>query len=131
MSAPIGTWPDAEAVGCDVLDAALTPVRAVTETPPNFAPPLVQVERSGGADDGVTDRPVLTITCYGRTRAEAWLLAERAREALHAAAHTAVNGVLLDSVRTEAPPAQVPDPRRDLRTVPATYQLGLRRHRTT
>lgn len=120
-------WPDAEAVGCDILQAALDGVQAVTETPPDFLPPMVQVQRTTGDDNGTTDRPVLSVTCFGRTRAEAWLLAERSREALHSAAHTAVGGVLVDSVRTATPPAQLPDPRRDLRVVVSTFRLGFRR----
>lgn len=123
-------FPDAEAVGCDIVDAALAPVRAVTETPPNFEPPLVQVQRASGDDNGVTDRPTLQVTCYGTTRAQAWALAEQAREALHNAAHTTVNRVLVDSVRTVNPPAQLPDPRRDLRVVVSSYRLGFRRHRS-
>ncbi len=126
-----GRFPDAEAVTADILDALPGDLTAVTETPPEFTPPLWQVQRSTGDDNGITDRPIVQVTCYGATRAQAWQMAETAREALHAAAHTIVNGVLVDSVRTVNPPAQLPDPRRDLRVVVSSYRLGFRRARTT
>lgn len=131
MTAPVWRFPDAEAVGCDIVDAALGAIPAVTETPPDFVPPLVQVQRAEGGDNGTTDRPVLQVTCFGTTRAQAWAMAETAREALHSAAHQRVNGVLVDSVRTVNSPTQRPDPRRDLRVVVASFQLGFRRARTT
>lgn len=132
MTTPGWSWPDAEAVGCDIVDLALgVDISAVTETPPDFTPPLVQVQRAEGDDNGTTDRPVLQVTCYGTSRAQAWEMAATAREALHAAAHHIVNGVLVDSVRTVNSPTQLPDPRRDLRVVTSSYRLGFRRTRTT
>jgi len=126
-------FPDAELVMMDLL----TPVGVtVTATSENLAPPVVVVvQRVGGADDGVTDRPRVQVVCYGATRPAAWALAEQARQIVLAAGGTAVTGtnvtgVFLDSTRTETPSVQLPDPNRDVRAVTAVYRLSYRRPRS-
>jgi len=124
-------FPDAELVVMDLL----TPVGiTVTATSENLAPPVVVVQRVGGADDGVTDRPRVQVVCFGATRPAAWALAEQARQIVLAAGGTVVTGtnitgVFLDSTRTETPSVQLPDPNRDVRAVTAVYRLSYRRPR--
>jgi len=124
-------FPDAELVVMDLL----TPVGVtVTATSENLAPPVVVVQRVGGADDGVTDRPRVQVVCYGSTRPAAWALAEQARQIVLAAGGTAVTGtnvtnVFLDSTRTETPSVQLPDPNQSVRAVTAVYRLSYRRPR--
>ena len=130
MSILVG-FPDAELVVMDLL----TPVGVtVTATSENLAPPVVVVQRVGGADDGVTDRPRVQVVCYGATRPAAWALAEQARQIVLAASGTAVTGtnvtnVFLDSTRTETPSVQLPDPNQSVRAVTAVYRLSYRRPR--
>ena len=130
MSILVG-FPDAELVVMDLL----TPVGVtVTATSENLAPPVVVVQRVGGADDGVTDRPRVQVVCYGSTRPAAWALAEQARQIVLAAGGTAVTGtnvtnVFLDSTRTETPSVQLPDPNQSVRAVTAVYRLSYRRPR--
>lgn len=124
MTAILGPWPDIEAV----LVTLLAPVaQVVTTTPANLTPPLVQVQRFGGADDGLTDFPVVAVTCFGGTRAAAWSMAENCRQRILAS--PGEPGVLIDSAETVTPSQQVPDPNTSLRVVTATYRLGLRRPR--
>jgi hypothetical protein len=133
VSALLGPYPDAELVMLDLL----APVAAtVTHTDDDLTAPTVQVARVGGADDGITDRPRVQVTCYGATRPQAWQLAEQARQIVLAAAGTAVSGdnvtdVFIDSTRTATPAQQLPDRNRDLRVVTATYLLAMRRPRTS
>lgn len=129
MPAELGTWPDAELVALDLLDD-LAPT--VTATDHDLTGPAILVQRVGGADNGVTDRPVLLITCFAADRQAAWQLGRAVQQRVLAAGATVVSGqyvqqVLVDSARTVTPPDQVPDPNRDLRVVTAQYQLGLRR----
>lgn len=122
-------FPDAELVALDLL----APIAAtVTHTDESLTAPAVQVQRIGGSDDGITDRPRVQVRCYGATRAEAWSLGEQVRQRVLAAAGTGVTGeyvtdVLIDSARTVTPVQQLPERNPDLRVVTATYELSMRR----
>lgn len=126
---PATLFPDAELVMLDLL----APLAAtVTATDQDIVGSMALVQRVGGADDGVTDRPVLLVTCFHTDRHVAWRLARDVQQLVLAAGGTAVNGefvtdVLIDSTRTVTPPDQLPDRNQDLRPVAAQYQLGLRR----
>lgn len=118
----------------DVVMELLEPVApTVTIPPPNFVPPLIQVSRVGGADDGLTDRPLVFVACFGRTYALARSMAENCRQRILAAACTAValpgypHGVLIDRAETVAPPAELPADNPEMRRKTATYRLELRR----
>lgn len=125
----LAPYPDAELVMLDLLSSVAA---GVTHTGDALQAPTVQVQRIGGSDDGVTDRPRVQVTCYGATRAEAWQLAEETRQIVLAAAGTAVSGsyvtgVLIDSTRTVTPAQQLPERNPDLRVVSAAYELAMRR----
>lgn len=126
----LGPWPDAEKVFRDLL----TPLaRTVTQTDPGetFAEPIIQVQRVGGSDDGITDRPRMEVAVHAPTRAQAWSIAEDARQTILAAKATRVGGVLVDKTVTETPAQQLPDPVRDVRKVVALYRADFRRPRIT
>lgn len=133
MAELLAAFADAEAVVLEILDAVAP---TVTATPAEFEPPMVLVQRSGGEDDGITDYPSVEVTCFGETRQDAWRMAEQCRQMILAAACTAVEvdgfplGVLVDVTSTVTPAQQLPDPRRDLRVVTASYRLGMRRPRS-
>lgn len=126
MTALLPGWPDAEAAVLAVVNPAVT-VNAGTVTPADFTGklPFALVQRIGGADDGVTDYPVIAVTVFGSSRASAWAVAESCRQ--HILASPGGPGVLIDSAETVTPSQQVPDPNTNLRVVTATYRLGLRR----
>jgi Protein of unknown function (DUF3168) len=128
----LAAFPDAELVFLDLLNG-LAP--SVTHTDDNLTPPAIQVQRVGGSDNGVTDRPQMQITCYGGTRAQAWALAEQVRQRILAAGATTVTGdfvtgVLVDSTRTVTPAQQIPERNPNLAAVTALYAAGFRRPRT-
>ncbi len=115
-----------------MLDLLGEVAAGVTHTDDDLTAPTVQVQRTGGSDDGITDRPRIQVTCYGATRAQAWTLAEQSRQLILAAAGTAVSGqyvtgVLIDSTRTVTPGQQLPERNPDLRVVGAAYELAMRR----
>lgn len=113
--------------------ALLAPVApTVTATPADLQPPIIRVQRVGGSDDRITDRPRMEIACYGIHRAQAWQLAEHCRTVILASPRTTVDGVLIDTARTDNPPTQVPyATSKDTRRVLAYYRLSWRRHVAT
>jgi hypothetical protein len=129
VTAPLPAWPDAELVVLDLLD----PVGStVLETGDDIPPGTVLIQRVGGADDGITDRPVMQIVCFHGDRSAAWSLARNVQQRMLAAGGTRVTGehvtgVLIDSVRTVTPPDLLPDRNPNLRPVAAQYRLGMRR----
>lgn len=136
MSTKLAPWPDAELVVMDLLAGYGS---TVTATPPEQIPPgMIQVERIGGPDDGVTDKPRIKITCYGdRTRASAWALSREVQQAVLSAGGTMVTGrhtateyprgVLIDLARTATPPKQVPESGSGSRQIETVYEIHLRR----
>jgi hypothetical protein len=118
----------------DVVMALLATVApTVTIPPPNFTPPLVQVSRVGGVDDGLTDRPLVYVACYGRTYPLTKTMAEQCRQIILASAGTSVpltgypHGVCIDAATTVAPPAELPSDNAEMRRKTASYRLELRR----
>jgi hypothetical protein len=125
MGLVLPPFPDAEAVVMALLEH-LAPT--VTATPADLQPPLIRVQRVGGSDDHVTDRPRVEIACYGTNRTQAWGLAEACRTVILASPRTTVAGVLVDTARTDNPPTQVPyATSEDTRRVVAYYRLAWRR----
>jgi len=138
MSVPLmqRPFPDIELVLIDLLDPAFT--AAVTATGAELTPPMVQVERVGGADDGITDRPRVRLRAIGATRSLAWRLARETQAYLTTRAlgriitgkWTAAEypaGVMLDAVSTATPPRQVPEAGRAANMVDVIMEIHLRR----
>jgi len=129
----LAPYPDAELVMMDLLQPVAPTVTATDQT---LTGRTIQIQRVGGTDDGVTDRPVLQVTCMATTRTEAWAMARDVQQRVLAAGGTAVTGtrvagVYIDSTRTVTPPDQLPDRNPGIRPVSAQYRLGLRRPRPT
>lgn len=134
MALPL-PYPDAELVMMAILDPIESASDIVTWIPENAPNGLVVVTRTGGVPDqwDVTDYPLLRVSCYGQTRAEAWDLQRECQRHILAAAHHAVDvpeeggEVLVDSSAIADGSSQVPELDPDDRRVDATYVLGLRR----
>jgi hypothetical protein len=130
MAPLLAGFADVEDVVMELLE---TVAPTVTIPPPQFQPPLIQVSRVGGADNGITDRPLLYIACFGRTYALAKAMAEQCRQIILASAATSVLlagypfGVLVDRAETVSPPAELPADNPEMRRKVATYRLELRR----
>lgn len=124
----LAPFPDAETV----LMTMLAPVaHTVTSTPLPLTPPMIRIQRVGGADDRVTDFPRIEVACYGANRAQAWDLAEQCRQTILASRATVVGGVLVDNATTDTPAQQIPYDAPDVRRVVAYYRLAWRRPRST
>jgi len=100
-------WPILEAVAVAWLNDRLSPTEVSTDLPDNVGQlehGFVRVARGPGADDGVTDSPLLDVEAFHAERFKAAEIAERARAAAHAMTARLVNGTLIDSVNTTASP---------------------------
>jgi hypothetical protein len=119
-------WADAE----KVVMALLAPIaRTVTSTPNPLVAPLIRVQRVGGSDDGITDHPRVEVAVFGVDRAQAWDLAERARQVILASPRTVVDGQLIDNAKTDTPATQTPYDNADVRRVVAQFRFAWRRPR--
>lgn len=117
-------FPDAEGV----MLALLAPVAStVVVSPVAMDEPLIQVRRTGGSDDGVTDHARIEVECVAFDRHNAWRLAECVRQRVLAAGATVQDGALIDRTTVETAPQQVPEDNPDIRRVVATYRLAMRR----
>jgi hypothetical protein len=127
----VGLWPDAELVMLDMLSPLIT-TATVTHTDEDLAPPAIQVQRTGGTDDGVTDRPTVQITCYGTTRAQAWELNNAVQElVLSKSGGGVVSGefvidVLIDHTRTLVAGRQLPYANPNIKSVISEYRMDMR-----
>jgi hypothetical protein len=121
-------WPNAERTIRAYLATQL-PGRVVNELPGQFEDqlPVTRVTLGPGTDDGVTDAPLVDVESFGADRAAMWTLAEQARQALHALAGHAHDGVLVDSVTTATRPSYVDYGNPKVRRAVASYRVTLRR----
>lgn len=131
----LAPYPDIELVLLDLLDPYGETVTATSVDDP--APRTIQIERIGGPDDGVTDRPRVRVTVYGGDRREAWALTRELQQVVLASGGSMVTGpmtaeeypagVLLDIARTATPPRQLAEQGRNARIVETIYEFHLRR----
>jgi hypothetical protein len=116
-----------------VLLDLLAPIGpTVTSTGTDVPAGTIQVERIGGPDDGVTDRPRMQVTGFGRTRQHAWQIIGQCRQRILASGGTLVSGenvqnVFIDLARTATPPRQLPEFGRGARIVQAVFEIHVRR----
>ena len=102
MSAP---YPDIEAVLVTYLrDLADTG----DQTPASLEAPFLRIQRVGGFDDGIADRPRVEVAAYAPTRREAQILSEEVRQRVQDLAGTSDAGVHIDTVRTEVQSGRTP-----------------------
>jgi hypothetical protein len=129
MVTVLPNFPDIELVCMDLLaDLGNTVTATGAEVPSG----TILIERIGGPDDGITDRPRVQITAYGSARQGAWALIENCRQRILRSGGTLVygehtNGVLIDLARTATPPRQLPEFGRGARIVQGVFEFHLRR----
>lgn len=119
-------YPDVEDIGLALFEPLGDTVLA---RPTTLSPPLIQVSRVGGRDDGLTDRPRLEVQTFGATRLQARDLAEQCRQHAYASVATLVAGASIDLVETLAGPRWVADDNPAVQRYIATYRLEYRRSR--
>lgn len=128
-------WGDVQKVGIVALTTA-TGKRAASKTPSDLQAVIAadggffRVRRGPGADDGVTDEPLLDVEAFAGTEQAAWNLAEDARQAIHALGGQVIDGVLIDSVSTATGPVSVDWGNPAIERFVASYRLALRQQFT-
>lgn len=104
-----------------------------TAVPPDEVTTGLQINRVGGADDGITDFPRVEVRAFAPTYLEADELAELVRQKLLVLGGNAVmvggKTVVVDFCQTDQPPEDAPYDNPDRVVVPAWYRLGLMRPR--
>lgn len=130
---PDPRFPDAE----KVMRTLLTPVaHTVTVLDPSFTRPVILVQRVGGSDDGITDRPRMEVSVFADTREQAWALAETVRETVLAHSGKRVGGpaplgIVVDKAANDTAPRQVRERDPDQKRVVQHYRLAFRKTRNT
>lgn len=117
------TYPDAETVVCALL-ADLAP--AVTYRTKETPPPYIFVRRTGGAEDGITDRPVIRVETLHNTRAEAATLMNQVRARILNAGCTKAGGALIDTTAEIQGGQQAPYFNPEDRNVVSSYRFSFR-----
>lgn len=121
-------YPDAENELMSLLD--LLGVPTVTWLPEGWDPPIIQVQRIGGAPDAgdVTDYPLMRVSYYGPDRTAAWNMAQDGtRLVLGYKYRNLPSGTLLDYSEITVGGSLDPDLDPDDRRVTVNYTLGFRR----
>lgn len=121
-------YPDAENEVMSLLDHLGVPV--VTHLPSNWDPPMIQVERIGGAPDAadVTDYPLMRVAYYGPSRTSAMNLAQDGTRLILGHKYKLLpTGTLLDYAEITTGAGIDPDLDPDDRRVTVNYTLGFRR----
>ncbi|MGV9617111.1 phage tail termination protein [Nocardia xishanensis] len=111
----------------EVLITLLSPVAPTVKSRRQGQPlPYNVVRRIGGAEDGITDRPIVRVDNYASSDEQAEHLKEACRQRITESGCTLVNGVLVDTAHELAAGQDVPavDPNDHRKT--AVYQLSFR-----
>jgi hypothetical protein len=133
-------YPDREQVLLDILsvlvDANDVPILGVTRLPPDFEPPLYQVQRIGGGPDAwdITDYALMRVSYYGDTRNEAWALSQAGEQVILGHRGRTVersgfpsDGMIIDYADLDVGGSMDPDLDPDDRRVTVNYTVGMRR----
>ena len=129
MSAPLAVWPDVELLVVELLKPT---GNAGGWKPADLTDqlPFRHVYRFAGADDGITDRPVIGIDTFAVTRHAGWLLAQQDRQLLLATPHAITvdqTTKVIDTVTTSEAPHEVPYGDSQVRRWVSSYTVSLRR----
>jgi len=117
---------DSVDVACTWLDELLD-VDVVRKIPTERPNSFVRVRRTGGPRlNQVADGAQLTVESYAPTATAAGLLAERARQALHAASSSVVAGSTVYGVTEVSGPGELPDPLTDQPRYTQTFTFPVR-----
>ena len=111
----------------EVLVTLLSPiVTTVKSRRPGLRSPYTVVRRVGGAEDGITDRPIVRVDTYAETDEQAERIKEACRQAITESGGTLAGDVLVDTARevTGGQDVRASDP--SDRKFTAVYQLSFR-----
>jgi hypothetical protein len=133
-------WPDIETVMCDLLaDLGNTGDRTPADLQDHLI--YIRIRRTGGTDDGITDRPRVDVEVFGPARndvdapgvhlAGAWPAAEQVRQRLTPRGPIIVQSggrtVVIDKATQLTGPVEKAWPDPNIRMFAATYLFALRR----
>lgn len=111
----------------EVLIALLSPIATTVKAKRQGQPlPYIVVRRIGGAEDSITDRPIVRVDNYAHTDEQAEELKEACRQRITESGCTLVNGVLIDTANEITGGQDVPTPDPTDRKQTAVYQLSFR-----
>lgn len=122
-------FPDIEVLLADLLAQFVTsPDHTGTYTDADLGAllPFIAVRRYGGPDDWLTDQAAVDVDYLAATRAQAINLARAGHAFLIAGPHS-VNGVLVDSVRTDVGITERPRVNGSIRRFGGSYTVSARR----
>lgn len=134
MAIVLPPFPDAEDVVMALLDD-IAPTTTDTAATLDSDAPVIKVTRVGGADDLVTDRPMVEVAVFAPTYEQARQVARACQQVILACAGRSIatpdypDGVLIDKAETTSAPLRVPYENESLRHKAATYQFAWRRPR--
>lgn len=126
----LAPYPDVEVLMKALLDDLADTGTRTPETLGADDAPFIRAVRAGGADDGITDRPVVALTTFASSRHASWQLNRAAQQRVLAARATKVGGVLIDDAYTYTGPIEVPDLNPDERVVTTYLVVEYRRPRS-
>lgn len=134
QTGPLPPFPNINYVVMSYLEANGVVGYTDTAVPPDDVDLAVQVNRTGGYDDGFTDFPRVEVRAYAPTYPEAEELAETVRQWLLVLGGEQVEYAdgkfaTVDFCRTDQPPEDMPYDNPDRVVVPAWYRFGLMRPR--
>lgn len=90
--------------------------------------PVCLVERVGGVSDGVTDRAVVLVSVWAKTRREAWRMASAISNLMDDFTYGGeVNGVWVDQITRDVGEQQVFTGDPDERRVTASFRIDCRK----
>lgn len=111
----------------EVLIALLSPIATTVKAKRQGQPlPYNLVRRIGGAEDTITDRPIVRVDTYAHTDEQAEQIKEYCRQRITDSSCTLVDGVLIDTAREITGGQDTPAPDPSDRKQTAVYQLSFR-----
>ncbi|MGW4364528.1 phage tail termination protein [Nocardia takedensis] len=111
----------------EVVITLLSPIASTVKSRrPGLRTPYTVVRRVGGAEDGITDRPIVRVDTYADTDEQAERIKEACRQVITESGGTMVGDTLIDTASeiTGGQDAPAPDP--SDRKLTAVYQLSFR-----
>jgi hypothetical protein len=120
-------WPNVERTVGNYL-ASVIEGRVVAVLPARLEEslPVTRLTVASGDDDGITDSVLLDVETFGSSRFFMWELAEETRQAMLGLSGRAVDGELVDTVRTAVRPYPLDYGNPKVHRAVASYRLALR-----